>query len=237
MVTIRPSPTRRMAVNAARQQRNEPVRLTRSVCSQISGVVSANGTDSSTAAAQTRAETGPTAAAASKRRSTSAALLTSVRTAMASPSASRIRPATPARAAASRAASTTRAPTAARASAVAAPMPRLAPVTTASRPASQWPRSSADRGCAPRSPPGRPLPLGSLTCGADDPSVKLLMSVQTPFQVEMALGVPAAGRARDAGDVPYALRGGPQVVGRDQEAGYPVIYDLAEPAAAERDHR
>ena len=55
MLTIRPSPAARMAVNAARQHRNEPVRLTPSVSSQMSHVVSANGADVSTPAAQTRA--------------------------------------------------------------------------------------------------------------------------------------------------------------------------------------
>ena len=61
MLTIRPSPAGSMAVNAARQQRNEPVRLTPSVCSQISAVVSANSARVSTPAAQTSAATGPAA--------------------------------------------------------------------------------------------------------------------------------------------------------------------------------
>jgi len=64
--------------------------------------------------------------------------LTSVGTGVASPPLSRIRPATTGRGASwSRAASTKWAPAAAMASAVAAPIPRLAPVTTANRPASQ----------------------------------------------------------------------------------------------------
>src|SRR5437763_946151 len=54
MLTIRPSPAVRIAANAARQHRNEPVRLTASVCCQISEVVSVNGAGVSTPAAQTK---------------------------------------------------------------------------------------------------------------------------------------------------------------------------------------
>src|SRR6202046_1572409 len=144
MVTIRPSPFGRMALNAARQHRKEPVRLTRSVSSHICGVVSANGATSSTAAAHT------------------------------SPAG------------------------------VPPPSPRLAPGPPPPRPASQCSRSPV--GCGPGA-------------GTDDPSVELLMGVETPFQVEMAFGVAAAGRARDAGNPPDAVRGGPDVVGRDHEGG------------------
>src|SRR5262249_60421067 len=42
MLTIRPSPAARMAVNAARQHRNEPVRVTPSVSSQMPNVVVPN---------------------------------------------------------------------------------------------------------------------------------------------------------------------------------------------------
>src|SRR5580658_5305572 len=100
-------------------------------------------------------------------------------------------------------------------------MPLLAPVTTATRPASQCSRSPA--GCGPGA-------------GTDDPSVELLMSVKTPFQVKMAFGVAAAGRARYAGHPPDAVRGGPDVVGRDQEAGHAIRDYLAESATAESDH-
>src|SRR5216683_1521985 len=55
ILTIRPSPAARMAVNAARPHRNEPVRLTPIVSSQMSNVVSPKGADVSTPAAQTRA--------------------------------------------------------------------------------------------------------------------------------------------------------------------------------------
>src|ERR1700727_2360174 len=141
MFTIRPPPPARIAENAALQQRNAPVKLTPSVSSQISAVVSVNSADVRTAAAQTRAAGGPAAFAASNRRSTAAALLTSVVTAVPSAPASRMRLRTPSRASRSRAASTTCAPAAAIASAVAAPIPRLAPVTTATRPFSQCPPS------------------------------------------------------------------------------------------------
>ena len=67
-----------------------PVRLTPSVSSQISEVVSVNGADLSTAAAQTSAASGPDSSAAANRRSTSSTLLTSVGTGVASPPASRM---------------------------------------------------------------------------------------------------------------------------------------------------
>src|SRR6516225_9285619 len=133
MLTMRPSPADRMAVNAARQQRNEPVRFTPSVCCHISTVVSANRAEVSTAAAQTRAVGVPAAPwAAANRRSTSVAWLT--------------------------------------------------PVTTATRPASQCPRS----GTGLRSG-GEPGP----------PPVQLLVRVQALLQVKVGLGMLAAGRARD----------------------------------------
>src|SRR5258707_5294244 len=77
ILTIRPSPAARMAVNAARPHRNEPVRLTPIVSSQMSNVVSPKGADDSTPAAQTRAASGPTCPAAANSRSTSPGLLTS----------------------------------------------------------------------------------------------------------------------------------------------------------------
>src|ERR1700731_266355 len=87
MLTIRPSPAVRIAVNAVRQQRNEPVRLTPSVCSQISEVMSANGAGVSTPAAQTRAAGGPATSTAANKRSTSLTLLTSDGATVASPPA------------------------------------------------------------------------------------------------------------------------------------------------------
>src|SRR5450759_388059 len=184
MLTIRPSPAVRMAVNAARQHRNEPVRLTPSVSAQMSHVVSPNGADVSTPAAQTRAARWPVCAAAANSRSTSSTLLTSVGTGVAAPPAAWMPLATLVRASRSRAARTTWAPAPARAPAVAAPIPRLAPVTIATRPASQCPGSLID--CGPATP-------------ADDSPVELLMGIQTPFQVEMPFGMLAARRARDLG--------------------------------------
>src|ERR1700722_6555559 len=220
MLTIRPPPAAHMAVNAARQHRNEPVRLIPIVSSQMPSVVSPKGADVSTAAAQTRAVTPPLRAAVANSRSTSSILLTSVGTGVASPPADWMARATPARASRSRAARTTCAPAPARAWAVAAPIPRLAPVTTATRPVSQCPGSVM--GCVPVRP-------------ADDAPVELLVSIQAPFQVEMLFGVLPAGRAGDLRRLPHAVGGRRDVVRRDQEAGHAVHDDLGEPTAPERD--
>ena len=96
-----------MAVNAARQHRKVPVRLTPSVSCHMSDVVSANGAGVSTPAAQTSALSWPIPVTSANRRSTAASSLTSVGTGVAWPPASLIRPATPSRARRSRAASTT----------------------------------------------------------------------------------------------------------------------------------
>ena len=75
------------------------------------------------------------------------------------------------------------------ATAVAAPIPRLAPVTTASRPASHPVRET-----------GAVFPgnrcTGSPTSHAP---VKTLVRVQAQFQVKLLLGVIAAGRSRNPG--------------------------------------
>ena len=112
----------------------------------MSCVVSSNGTDVRTAAAQTRAAGRPARPAAVNRRSTSCSWLTSVGTAVAcaarGPDASRDGGEGLAVAGREQAC----APAAATAAAVAAPMPRLAPVTIATRPASQCagqPRAAA----------------------------------------------------------------------------------------------
>src|SRR5215472_1899483 len=210
-----------MAVNAARQQRYVPVRLTASVSSQISGVKSAKGAGVSTPAAQTRAATGPACPAAVMRRSTCAALLTSAGTGIASPPACRMRLATSSRASWSRAARTTRAPAAARASAAAAPIPRLAPVTTATRPASQW-------------------ALSPIVCPAgtrSDSPVEALVRVQAQLEVEMASSVAAACSPRYVGRLPDCAGESDEVTGRHQEAGDAVRDHFAEPAAAERNDR
>src|SRR5215471_19033624 len=124
-----------------------------------------------------------------------------------------MRPATSARASWSRAPRTTRAPASAMASAVAAPMPLLAPVTTATRPASQCPRS------------GTGLRSGTVT---GHPPVQPLVSLQAPFQFQMGLGVAAARRARDSGRAADGADGCARVAGRDQEAGEPVGDHLTE---------
>src|SRR6202042_2886914 len=207
MLTIRPPPAARMAVNAAWQHRNEPVRLIPSVSAQMSHVVSGNGADVSTAAAQTRAVGRPACVAVANSRPTSSILLTSVGTGVAAPPAAWMPAATPARAARARGARTTCAPAPARAWAVAAPIPRLAPVTTATRPASQCPGSAID--CGP-------------VCPAGDSPVELLVSIQAPFQVEMPFRVLPAGRAGDLRRLPHAVGGRRDVVGSDQEAGHAV---------------
>src|SRR6202035_2048180 len=108
------------------------------------------------------------------------------------------------------------------ASAVAAPIPRLPPVTTAIRPASQCPGSLADRGP---------------DFGTDDSPVELLVSIQTPFQVEMPFGMVAARRAGEFGHPPDAIRGRLDVVGRDQESGHAIGDHLAQSTPLEGDDR
>src|SRR6266480_6643131 len=89
MLTIRPSPAPCIEPNAARPQRNDPVRFTARVCSQISDVVSSNGADLRTAAAQTSAASEPELSTAANSASTDRGSATSVGTALASPPASR----------------------------------------------------------------------------------------------------------------------------------------------------
>src|SRR5215831_15899366 len=225
-LTIRPSPAGTMAVNAARQHRNVPVRLTASVWSHMADAVPANGAGVSTPAAQTSAPSWPMPVASANRRPTAASSLTSARTGVAWPPASLIRPATRSRAWPSRAASTTCAPAAAMAAAVAAPIPRLAPVTTASRPASHLAGAAGE------------VPAGGRRTGSpiSHLPVKPLVCVQAQFQVEPALGVLAAGRPRDPGRLRHRFGGGPYVVGPHQETGHAVHDHLTESAAPERDN-
>src|SRR6266481_8190839 len=105
------------------------------------------------------------------------------------------------------------------AAAVAAPIPRLAPVTTATRPPSQC--TASPMVCRPRA-------------GTNHLPVELLVSVQAPFQVEMVLGMVAAGRTRNPGRPPDGLRGGLDVIGRHQETGHAVRDHLTEGPAVER---
>src|SRR5260370_41478364 len=93
------------------------------------------------------------------------------------------------------------------------PSPRLPPAAPAAGPASQCLGSLAD--CGP-------------DFGADDSPVELLVSIQTPFQVEMPLGMVAARRAGEFGCPANAIRGRLDVVGRDQESGPTILDHLAE---------
>src|SRR5439155_7655655 len=134
--TIRPPPARRIGPKAARQQRKVPVRLIRSVSSQVCGVVASMAALSRTAAAQTNAVGVPTRAAMAKRRSTSPLSPTSAVAIVAAPPFLWIVSLTASSCDSVRAARTTWAPARAIASAVARPMPRPAPVTIATLPCS-----------------------------------------------------------------------------------------------------
>src|SRR5258708_3936601 len=221
MLTIRPPPAR-IAMNASRQQRNEPVRFTPSVCPQISEVVSVNGADVRTPAAQTRAASGPFVATSAKTRLTSRSSLTSAAAAVASPPLSRIEAASDSSVRSSRATSTTRAPAPASASAVAAPIPRLAPVTSAIRPARQWGRSGT--ACGPGTSPR-------------DSLVQRFRGIDRRSEVELALGVHGALRGREPGGPPYRLGCRPDVARLDEEARHLVDHHLRERAAPKRHHR
>src|SRR6266700_1695064 len=105
------------------------------------------------------------------------------------------------------------------AAAVAAPIPRLAPVTTATRPPSQCTGSPIV--CRPSS-------------GTNHLPVEPLVSVQALFQVEMTFGMVAAIRTRNPGRPPDRLRGSLDVIGRHQEAGHTVRDHLTEGPAPER---
>src|SRR5690242_6679547 len=93
------------------------------------------------------------------------------------------------------------------AAAVAAPIPRLAPVTTASRPASQLAGETAEVA------PGKRRTT-SLT---SHPPVEALVRVQAQSQVKLALGVLAASRPRNPGRLRRRLGGGQDVIGLHQE--------------------
>ena len=158
-------------MNAARQQRNEPVRLTPSVWSQIPEVVSANSAGVSTPAAQTSAVTGPAllghgekdaapdigalAYVGGHRRGLTARLPDAPGDGVGQSLA-----------VAGGQHDVSSAGRAMAGAAVAAPIPRLAPVTTATRLA---------RASAPGHPPGLPrMP------GLDHLPVEPLVSVQAP---------------------------------------------------------
>src|SRR3989440_5168370 len=132
--TIRPPPARRIGPKAARQQRKVPVRLIRSVSSQVCGVVASMAALCRTAAAQTNAVGVPARAAMAKSRSTSPLSPMSTVATVAAPPFLWIVSLTASSCDWVRAASTTWAPARAIASAVARPIPRPAPVTIATLP-------------------------------------------------------------------------------------------------------
>src|SRR5205823_6018301 len=217
---MRPPPALRMERNAARQQRNIPVRLVASVCSQASRVVWMNGTLLSTAAAQTSAVAPPSSSAMAKTRSTSSARLRSPGAAVAIPPDSRIASASWVNAWAPRAARTTCAPAWAIASAVARPIPRLAPVTTATRSRNHGGWS----GMWCRRPSAHLL-------------IKMFVGVEAAVETQVRLGVPSTGRPPDRLDAHYGPGRAIDVTGRHQKAGFAVAHNPLQGAPAEGDDR
>src|SRR5215472_16474756 len=98
------------------------------------------------------------------------------------------------------------------AAAVAAPIPWLAPVTTASRPASQLAGEAAEVA------PGRRCTI-SLTRHSP---VEALVRVQAQVQVKVAIGVRTAGRPGNPGRLRHRLGSSQDVIGRHQESGYAI---------------
>src|SRR6266542_3137809 len=98
------------------------------------------------------------------------------------------------------------------AAAVAAPIPRLAPVTTATRPPSQCTGSPIV--CRPGS-------------GTNHLPVEPLVSVQALFQVEMTFGMVAAIRTRNPGRPPDRLRGSLDVIFLFKDTATTDIYTLS----------
>src|SRR5215469_3976293 len=96
--------------------------------------------------------------------------------------------------------------------AVAAPIPRLAPVTTASRPASQLAGETAAVTRGERR-------TTSLTSHSP---VEALVRVQAQFQVKLSLGVLTAGRPGNPCRLRHRLGGGQDIIGRHQETSYAI---------------
>src|ERR1035437_9774932 len=221
MLTMRPPSAFRIIVKAARQQLKTPVRLTLIVYSHDARLISSKGSRSNVAAAHTRAAGGPMSLAMLNNSLTAPASLTSVGTAVACPPESRIdatvasRPATPL------AATIACAPSRAIASAVARPIPRLAPVMTATRPASQCSRSAT---CS-HSPRTAHAVVDALVC------------VEHRFDVEVRLGVSPARAALDVVDAAERRSRGGNIAWSHKEPGDAVEYDILESTAPERDHR
>ena len=153
--------------------------------------------------------------------SISLALPTSVGTAVACPPLSRIDETVASRAAAPLAATTTWARSRAIASAVARPIPRLAPVTTATRPASQ---------CVPSA-------MRCRESRREDFAVCALVAVQHCLDVEVRLRVSAAAGAVEFGSAAERRCRPITISGSDKEARDSVDDDVLEPAAPIRDHR
>src|SRR5438128_4837847 len=219
--TIRPPPARRMGPKAARQQRNVPVRLMRSVSSHVCGVMVSIGTLWRTAAAQTNAVGGPTRSAIAKSRLTSKPSPTSAAATVAAPPFSRIVSLTFSSCDSVRAARTTWAPDRAMASAVARPIPRPAPVMIATRP------------CNHPEPSG----MGPGVRFSPHCLVQAFVCGKAGVKAEVFHGVLPASLALDVPDPQQCPRRGGYIVRRDQEAGATVDHDLRQSAATVGNHR
>ena len=139
MLTIRPAPSRRRSSRQARTNRVYAVRLMASVVSQADGKFSPSiAAGMATPALLTRPSIGPSAARIScTARAGSPSSATSATTACTPSPASMISAATRARPSESRSTMPTTAPSSARSWAVARPMPRAAPVTSITFPATE----------------------------------------------------------------------------------------------------
>src|SRR5207248_5394405 len=219
--TIRPPPARRIGPKAARQQRKVPVRLIRSVSSQVCGVVASMAALCRTAAAQTNAVGVPTRAAMAKRRSTSPLSPTSTVAIVAAPPFLWIVSLTASSCDSVRAARTTWAPAWAIASAVARPMPRPAPVTIATLPCNH------------------PVPSGTavhLHARSQRP-VKAFVGHKARLETQVDDGMLPTLSARDAADRFQRPCCAGDVVRWCEEASLAVDDAVRQRAAAVGDHR
>src|SRR5256884_3541658 len=219
--TIRPAPARRIGPKAARQQRKVPVRLIRSVSSQVCGVVASMAALCRTAAAQTNAVGAPTRAAMAKRRSTSPLSPTSAVAIVAAPPFLWIVSLTASSCDSVRAARTTWAPARAIASAVARPMPRPAPVTIATLPCSH-PVAS-----------GRAVHLHARS----QRPVKAFVGREARLETQVGDGMLATLHAPDTADRLKGVCRAGDVVRWSEEASLAVDDDFRQATAAVSDHR
>src|SRR6266851_1906674 len=208
--TMRPPPACRIGPKAARQQRNVPVRLMRSVSSHVCGVVASIGTLWRTAAAQTNAVGGPRRPAMAKSRLTSPASPMSAGATVAAPPFLWIVSLTFSSCDSVRAARTTWAPARAMASAVARPIPRPAPVTIATRPCNH---------------PGVSAMAFRLRRRLQR-LVQAFMSGKAGVEAEVLHGVLPTRLAFDGPDGQQRLRRGAHVVRPGKEAGATVHDNL-----------